>query len=838
LTVDDEGNVWAACANTPNTTDVFCVKLDADLNLLDSWQDSERPDGSLDFGEALCNFTVYQGLVMWNDALSGTNSVSLSRPGHPSWTFIGSTPSDPPGEFFAVSDTNIVSLGNGLGLVAWGIVSMRPPPGAAVLSSIVADLSDKAGLSASDYDVTELTDEVWGYLVTSRSDVRADILPLMSAYFFDAVESSGVVTFRKRGVASGTLIADTDLAAHMAGDQAPAIVALKRGQEVDLPQQVDVTYFNLDQSYQNATQRAVRQVTRSQAVAELQLAIAMDDTTARRIAMVNLYQSWTERDSFSIAVSRKYATLEPTDVVTAGGFDIRITGKTATNGGVIVLEGVKTQQNLYLTKPPGNASLAPPPNPPALAQQTELLLLDIPLITDTDDENGFYAGMAGKVDGTWRGATLDKSVDSGSTYTAVVSDAVIDPMGTTVSPGSPSIYTTDTLGDWQGGNMFDEINSVTVLIGPGGGALSSASEIAVLNGANEAVIGQEIVQFKYATLIATGTYVLSGFLRGRRGTEWAMPSHFIGERFCLLPVTNVPASFSELGQSRTYKAVSTRSTLAAATAQTFTNTGVALRPYSPVQLGGAPITPFDGTVQLTWVRRTRKGGAWSDFADVPLGEATESYVVQIWDSTFSFVARIITTTTPTATYTAAQQVTDFGATQAHIYWTVGQLGAYMLGTQADCTTPGTGGSDTSVLNPIPPYNSAPPPLRAGCTLPTTVNNFTWAAPVSQFNPGAGPTGTWVLTFTTGAIVAGAGSIQAAEYSGPPTQRDAVLALSPCGAPLTPASHQVGNTVAVIFYMTGNPYPATYPTLLPFTTYYFSINSLASSGMICNLSTPH
>jgi hypothetical protein len=58
------------------------------------------------------------------------------------------------------------------------------------------------------------------------------------------------------------------------------------------------------------------------------------------------------------------------------------------------------------------------------------------------------------------------------------------------------------------------------------------------------------------------------------------------------------------------------------------------------------------------------------------------------------------------------------------------------------------------------------------------------------------------------------------------------------APLTPASHQVGNTVAVIFYMTGNPYPATYPTLLPFTTYYFSINSLASSGMICNLSTPH
>jgi hypothetical protein len=93
LTVDDVGDVWAVCSNPPLATDIACLHLDADLNLIDSWQNQELPHGSLDFGDAISNFTVYQGLVMWNDSLSLNDSVTLSRPGHPSWTFIGSTPS-------------------------------------------------------------------------------------------------------------------------------------------------------------------------------------------------------------------------------------------------------------------------------------------------------------------------------------------------------------------------------------------------------------------------------------------------------------------------------------------------------------------------------------------------------------------------------------------------------------------------------------------------------------------------------------------------------------------------------------------------------------------------
>lgn len=820
ITVDDDENVWAACGHTAAlSTDITCYKFDADLNVLDSWTKSEVPTGlsATKFNEGHINFTVYRG----NVAYAGSNDLIVYTPAHPTWLTVGSIVSNPGG--------NAISLGNGLGLDAIGVFSLNPPAIAAILGDIVADLSDKAGLDGAEYDTSELTDEVPGYLITSRGEVRAGILPLMSAYFFDGVESSGVVVYHKRGQASVVTIPDDELAARMDGDTAPALVAIKRAQEVDLPAQVDVTYFNVDQDYQNNTQRARRQVTQSQSIAELQLAIALEDNTARRIAMITLYEAWWRRDSMVIAVSRKYAWLEPTDVIEAGGFSIQIIHKTQRAGGVIVLEGVRAGQHIYQSAPPGTATLAPPPQTSNPSQRTELLLLDIPLVDETDDENGFYAAMAGAVDDTWRGAALYKSADGGSTYVAQVSDSVIDAMGTTL----------DVLGDWSGGNMFDEINAVTVEIGAGGGSLASASELAVLNGANLAVVGQELLQFKNAELVAADQYLLTGLLRGRRGTEWATPSHVLGERFALLPVTNVPEPFGDLGKVRLYKPVSTRSTLAAATAQSFTNQGQALRPYSPVSLGGYPITPFDGTVQLNWIRRTRKGGAWANFTGtVLLGEAAEAYVVQIWDSTYSQVARIIQVTSPTTTYTAAQQVADFGATQQHIYWTVGQVGAYQLGTQAHAVSPGLGASDDLPLTPVPPYNSPPPPSSGGCDLPTTVSAFNWAVPVSQYNSGAGPDGTWVLTFTTGAITAGSGSIQAAEYAGPPTQRDAVLALSPCGTPLTPASHQIGNTVAVIFYMTGNPYPATYPTLLPFTTYYFSIDSLAASGMICNLSTPH
>ena len=71
--------------------------------------------------------------------------------------------------------------------------------GISSLAAIVRELCLKAGLSDALIDVSALTNQVAGYVVTSRSDARRLIEELMSGYFFDAVESAGILRFVPRG---------------------------------------------------------------------------------------------------------------------------------------------------------------------------------------------------------------------------------------------------------------------------------------------------------------------------------------------------------------------------------------------------------------------------------------------------------------------------------------------------------------------------------------------------------------------------------------------------------------------------------------------------------------
>jgi hypothetical protein len=90
-------------------------------------------------------------------------------------------------------------------------------------------------------------------------------------------------------------------------------------------------------------------------------------------------------------------------------------------------------------------------------------------------------------------------------------------------------------------------------------------------------------------------------------------------------------------------------------------------------------TRTGGDLTIAWTRRTRMGGdAWSA-ADVPLAEESERYEIDILDG--SIVKRTIAVTSPTATYSAAEQTTDFGAPQSSCAIRVYQLAAgYGRGT--------------------------------------------------------------------------------------------------------------------------------------------------------------
>ena len=123
------------------------------------------------------------------------------------------------------------------------------------------------------------------------------------------------------------------------------------------------------------------------------------------------------------------------------------------------------------------------------------------------------------------------------------------------------------------------------------------------------------------------------------------------------------------GISKKFKPVTIGSTLGATTAQDSTYSAKALKPYSPAHVVGSRAA---NDLTIVWKRRTRINGDWRDAVDVPLSEESERYEVDI-TSGVTVMRTLINLTSPTALYTAAQQIVDFGAVQSSISVKVFQL---------------------------------------------------------------------------------------------------------------------------------------------------------------------
>jgi hypothetical protein len=534
---------------------------------------------------------------------------------------------------------------------------------APALSAIVSDISQRAGLTAGDIDVTALTDTVDGYAIGQQMSARSAIEPLQRAFFFDAVESGAKVVFRKRGSASVVTIAADELAAHAAGDTLPDDLSMTRQQEPELPASVSVVYIDRDADYQQNTQQAQRGTTLSTQQTGAELAIVMTADRARAIAETLLYDAWTQRQRFTFQTSRLYAAVEPADVVTVTRngttHTLRIQQKTESRSGVIQWGAVSEEAAVYTQTATGGAGPQQSSDVDGTSV-TRLFTLDIPLLRDADNGLSFYTAASG-VGGAWRGSVLYRSSDSGATY---------DEAGALVTPATAG-YASTALAAAANPHMFDEANTVTVELY--GGTLSSAPELTVLNGANFILIGSEILQFKTATLVGTNRYTLSGLLRGRRGTEWAMSTHVAGERVVLLTADSLGIQTGTLNAAVLFKPVSIGRTVQETSAQAFTYTGVNLEAFSPVELGGGRNS---GDLTITWRRRSRLGVDLPLFYDPPLGETTQSFEVEIWNSTFTVLRRTITgITTLSTTYTGAQQITDAGSLQDPVYVRVFQMSA-------------------------------------------------------------------------------------------------------------------------------------------------------------------
>jgi len=533
--------------------------------------------------------------------------------------------------------------------------------GLSSLGQIVADLLKKVGYDSTMYDTSRLTDIVSGFVITNRQSVRSCLEQLATAYFFDCVESDGLLKFIKRGKVSITTIDFSELVVQ---DSSSDALTITRTQELELPRQVDVIYLNRISDYQAGTQSSQRQTVKAVDYATVNLPIVLSDQEAKVVADVTLYNAWVGRVNYQFTVPPKYALLEPTDVITVSkdgaAYLMRVNSTKLVRNGVQEISAVAEDVSSYdFYNPAGTGT--PNLQVPSSISATRLELLDLPAFpTDAATDAYLRYGVVGLGDG-WAGSAVYRSDDGGANFALMQTLTAQATIGAVLN-----IIPVGTIYGWDRSTTIDVLLTF--------GQLQSVTDIAVLNGANVCVIGEEIIQFQTATLLDTNKYRLSNLLRGRLGTDWAVAGHAAGERFVLL--TNAVArelmASSGWGIGKKFKPVTIGSTLGATNSQDFTYFAKSLKPYAPVHIVGNRNT--GGDLTISWKRRTRIGGDWRDGVDVPLSEENERYELEIMQG--ATLKRTITgLTTPTTTYTAAQQVTDFGSAQSSVSVRVYQLSA-------------------------------------------------------------------------------------------------------------------------------------------------------------------
>lgn len=593
LGTSDDGNVWAI---DPQNERMW--KFDGSLNLLHAWTSGTW---SALFDDQSYNFHVYKDQICFDNGKPVRKLWVVQVNEDYTFTYVGETD---------MQAGEVISLGGCLVLVADGVISLCPPPATLRLSEIVDDLSSMTSLATrgspqSDaYNTAELTDEVRWYAVGTQTTVRNAIDPLRKGFFFDAVESDDMVVFKKRGATDSVVtLDDDDLDAREYGTEPGTALTTTRKREQGMPRNVTLRYIDVDMDYQTGAQHSPRLTTLSDSDVTLDLPIGFNANEALQKCWSIQVSEWIERESFTWSTTRKYAWVEPCDVVTGRGRVVRVTNKSESPAGVITWEGVLHRPSIYTQEQTaGSSSGFEEQTGSASAVPTQVLLLDIPILSQAHSPFGFYAAMGPSIDGYWPGATLYKSVDGGLNYFAVASSATASVIGVTASSdtygspvGSPTIG--GALSDYYGGDVVDE-SSICVRLTDDDAELSSITSLGLANGMNLCAISRgtagspvdtewELLQFRDAELIADKTYILTGFLRGRK--ETLTTNHSSGDWFVVLPVTNVDAPESELNVELLYKAVTFGKTLADTTEFYFTNTGKATDEFYDTEIGHLPV---------------------------------------------------------------------------------------------------------------------------------------------------------------------------------------------------------------------------------------------------------
>ena len=502
-------------------------------------------------------------------------------------------------------------------------------------ADLIAALCARAGVAAEDLDLSEVAGTIEGFLVDRPMTTAQALAPLMLALGAELTERGGRITALTSGGAILDL-AEHDLVLSEAGPAVERSRVLEAG-----PGCAQARFIDGAADYRTGSVVARRDAGEADAVLQLDLPMVTSAARAEAVAAHALALANGRRETAGASLSPLAALkLEPGD-------QVRLPDE-ALPRRVERIDLDETPRASLGPVPPGLGAItddaATPGEPHRPAGAPWMALLDLPAIGGGDGPRVALAAEPWTPLDVHAGPTAEL----GSPRARATQPATVGVLAAPLEPGR--------------GHRWDEASAVRLRLE--GRDPANVEKAAVLGGANLLAIesaygGWEVLQFRSAEMVEPDVWRLSGLLRGQGGTEAeARAGAETGARVVVLDEAVVMAGMAEAERGlplvwRAGPAGAPPGGPASAEAS-FTWRGVARRPWAPAHLrahAGA-----GGTVELSWVRRTRLGGDGWDI-EPPLNEEREVYRVEILAG--EVVAAVQETIAPAFSWTTAAQAEAF-----------------------------------------------------------------------------------------------------------------------------------------------------------------------------------
>lgn len=522
------------------------------------------------------------------------------------------------------------------------------------VAAAIGRVLDAAGQPSASYDVSNVVDGCFrGMILKGPTDLVGALRLVLAAYDIKVVRRDGRHYFYDAdrqpfavlpADAAVGILSETDAGRGVVG----RLSAADRNRR-NAPRVASVRYLDPDRDYQQDARTATATPAAVEETETLDLPLTLSAAEASARAFSALRASRLAATTYSATLPPRYAWIVPgvvVSIVDEAGERVSAEVTRVTRGAnfAVELEAIAASDprtearaaalGLAVTNPYAGTGGITPGGTIAEVPTVTLLLLDIPPMQDADAERALVYYIPYRADPT------QPAFRSGVLYWKNGSDwVVMGALGTEGTVGSvataapaPSAF-----------DAVDNVNTIAVQLTNPTASLASVTEAAMLAGDNRAVYGAagrwEVIGWKTATDNGSGSWTLSGLLRGLRDTHEEAALHASADTFAVLDDGGLASVdiVSPRGTAITFQGVARGGTVDPSGGQTITTQHKTLQPFRPLNVDGE-YGLLDGdsdAVLLTWDHQTRRISGVSVYGSsgpVAAADQDERYIVKVYGS--------------------------------------------------------------------------------------------------------------------------------------------------------------------------------------------------------------